>query len=142
VRTAAPDGQAAGGDRVSQGGHEVVPGERVQRGDGLVEQQQPGPLGQRQCQCHLGALPPGQRAHRLAEGNVEALQPLPYGRGVPVGVEVRADADVVLGGHAPVERDLLGEEADVGEEGRVLAGCAAQDGHVAAGRPGQPGEQP
>ena len=37
-----------------------------------------------------------------------------------------ADADVVLGGEAPVERDLLGEEANVSEEGRVLAGSAAE----------------
>src|ERR1019366_6001476 len=59
----------------------------------------------------------------------------------PSGVEVRASADMVLGAEPPVQGDLLGEEADVGEEGRVLAGCAAEDRDGTAGRLGQPGEQ-
>jgi hypothetical protein len=39
-----------GSHRLGQGGQEVPAGERVQRGDGLVEQQQPGPFGQGQGQ--------------------------------------------------------------------------------------------
>src|SRR5215472_8125959 len=52
------------------------------------------------------------------------------------------NADVILGVEAPVQRDLLGKEADVGEKGRVLAGPAAEHRDLATGRPGQPGEQP
>ena len=62
------DGQAAVGDRGGQGGEEVPPGERVQRGDRLVEQQQPGPLGQGQRQRDLGPLAAGQRARRRSSG--------------------------------------------------------------------------
>ena len=126
------DGQPAHGHRLGQRGQELPPGERVERRDGLVEQQQPGPFGQRQRQRHLGTLAPGQRAHRLVKRDVQAAQPLPHGRGVPAGVEVRADGDVILGGQAPVQRDLLGEEADLGQEGRVLARCAAEHRDLAA----------
>jgi hypothetical protein len=38
------DGQTAAGDRLGQQGQEVPAGQRVERGDRLVEQQQRGPL--------------------------------------------------------------------------------------------------
>src|ERR1022692_4577309 len=82
-----------------------------------------------------------QRAHRLVQPDVQALQPLPHRRGVPAGVQVRPDADVILGGQPPVQRDLLGEKTEAGQEGRVLARGSAEHGHLAGGWPGQPGEQ-
>jgi hypothetical protein len=39
---------------------EVPAGERVEAGDGFIEDQQLGPLGDGQGQSELGALPPGQ----------------------------------------------------------------------------------
>ena len=66
------DGQPADGHRIGQRGQELPPGERVERRDGLVEQQQPGPFGQRKRQRHLGSLAPGQRAHRLVRRDAQA----------------------------------------------------------------------
>src|SRR5260370_156425 len=45
------------------------------------------------------------------------------------------------GGEPPVQRHLLGEVADLGQERRVLAGGAAEHRHLARGRLGQPGQQ-
>ena len=79
------DGQAAVGHRLGQGGQEIPPGQRVQRGDRLVEQQQPGLLGQGQGQRHLGPLAPGQRARRPVQRDVQRPQPVPHGRRRPSG---------------------------------------------------------
>src|SRR5258708_4289858 len=82
-----------------------------------------------------GCPPPGPAG---CPGWSAAAAPTPR----PSGVEVAADGDVVLGGEAPVERDVLGEEANVGEEGRVLAGSAAEHRDLTAARLRQPAEQP
>ena len=47
------DGQAAGRHRLDQLGQEVPAGQRVEGGDRLVEQQQPGPFGQGKRQRQL-----------------------------------------------------------------------------------------
>jgi hypothetical protein len=99
-------------------------------------------LGQCQRQSELGTLAPGQRACPLVKRNAQAVQPLPHRHPVPAGIEVRPEADVVLGGETPVQGDFLREEADVGQEGQVLSGRAAEHGDPAASRPGQPGKQP
>ena len=44
------------GDDLHDGVQELAPGERVERGDGLVEQQKVGPLRERQRQRDLGLL--------------------------------------------------------------------------------------
>jgi hypothetical protein len=49
-------GHAVRGDRLGQGGQEVPPGQRVKRGDWLIQQQQPWPLGQGQGEPDLGPL--------------------------------------------------------------------------------------
>ncbi len=95
------------------------------------------PLDQR-----VGTLAPGQRAHGRVQRDVQPAQPVPDRIAVPSEVHVRADADVVLGGHPLVQRDLLGEEPDFREEGRVLARRAAEDRGLAASRARQPGQQP
>ena len=138
------DGEAALGlpDGRGQRGEEVPPRQRIQRRDRLVEQQQPRSLGQRQRQRHLGPLAAGQRAHTLVRRNAQLRQLGAHQRGVPVRVHVRPDPDVILGGEPPVQRDLLGEEPDLGEERRVLPRRAAQNASRAAGRAGQPGEHP
>ena len=52
-------GQAADCYRVGQQGEEVPPGQRVERGDRFVQQQQPGLLGQDQGQRDLSPLASG-----------------------------------------------------------------------------------
>jgi len=49
-------GEAVGGDRVHQRAQKVAAGQRIQVGHGLVQDQQPGTLGQRQRQRDLGLL--------------------------------------------------------------------------------------
>ena len=119
------DGEAARGVRHARGqrGEEVSPCQRVERRDRLVEQQHPRQLGQRQRQRHLGALAAGQRAHALVKRNAQLRQPGPYQRGVPARVHVRPDADVILGGEPRVQRNLLGEKPDLGQERRILRGA-------------------
>ena len=115
---------------------EVPPGERVQRRDRLVEQQHPRPLGQRQRQRRPGRA--GRRTAcrpRRSSGMLRLAQPGPRRRGVPARVQVRAGRDVVLGGEPPVQRDLLGEEADLarGTPGPAAARRRART-RVPAGR--------
>jgi len=134
--------EAACGHRLGQVCKELPAGERVQRRDWLVEQQQPGPLGQGQRERQLGALASGESAHFLIRRYTQARQPVPHRRLIPAGVQPRAGADVILGGEAPVQRDLLRQEADAGQKGRVLAGTAAEHRDLAAAGRSQPGEQP
>src|SRR6266704_6336255 len=86
-------------------------------------------------------------AGRVRRATVPAAMPsamanTAYPHGVPAWVQVRPDPDVVPGGEPPVQRDLLGEEPDPGQERWVLPRRTAQNRSRAAGRPGQPGEQP
>jgi hypothetical protein len=136
------DRQAAGRDRIGQRGQELPPGQRVERRHRLIQQQQPGPFGQRQRQGQLCPLATGQRACGPVQRDVQRPQPVPGRGGVPARVEMRADGDVILGGEPPVQRDLLGQETDLGQERGVLAGRAAEHRRLARGRPGQPGQQP
>ena len=56
---------------------------------------------------------------RARQANAQLRQLGAHQRGVPAGVHVRPDPDVILGGEPPVQRDLLGQEPDLGEERRV-----------------------
>jgi hypothetical protein len=49
------------GDRLHQALEELAPGQRVQAGDRLVEEEKLGPLGECQGEGELGPLPAGQR---------------------------------------------------------------------------------
>ena len=63
------------GDRLHQDLQELAPGERVQARDRLVEDQQLGPLGQREGQGELGALAAGELPRLLARVQAESLDP-------------------------------------------------------------------
>jgi hypothetical protein len=89
----------------------------------------------------MAEAPLAVRAQEVGRSLTGIPQPVPCGGRVPVAVQVRADADVIVRGEPLVQRDLLGEEADLGQEGRVLTGCAAQYFHLARIWPGQPGQQ-
>ena len=102
----------------------------------------PRPLGQGERQRDLGPLAAGQRAHPLVQRDPQAAKPGPHRIAVPARVEVGADADVVLRGQPPVQRDLLGQEADLGQVPGILARRCAEHGGPARGRRGQPGKQP
>ena len=62
------------GDGLHQALQELAPRQRVEAGHRLVEEQQLGPLGQRQGERELGPLAAGQRAGPLAPVQAELLR--------------------------------------------------------------------
>ena len=74
--------------RRDDGGEEVLPGHRVERGKRLVEHQQRGAAGQRDRQRELGLLAAGQLADLLAERDLELPEPVLGAPLVPAPVQV------------------------------------------------------
>jgi hypothetical protein len=68
-------GHAVVGHRRQHRGHEVLPGQWVEHGQRLVEDEQPWPPGQRHGQRELRLLAAGQLAHLLAQRDAELAQP-------------------------------------------------------------------
>ncbi len=68
-------GHAVVGHRRQHRGQELPAGQRVKRGQGLIEDEQPGPSGQRQGQRELGNLATGQPACLLLHRDAELGQP-------------------------------------------------------------------
>ena len=64
------------GDRLHQALQELAPGQRVEAGDRLVEEQQLRPLGQAEGQRELGPLAAGQLAGLLGRVEAEPLDPV------------------------------------------------------------------
>ena len=120
---------------------ELPPGERVQAGDRLVEEEQLGPLGERQGEGELGPLPAGQRPGALLRVEAELPDPAPCQLVVPAGVEPGAEPEVVGDRHPGVDGGVLGDEADPGQLRRPGRGVIAEDADRAAGRREQPGGQ-
>jgi hypothetical protein len=116
---------------------ELVPGQRIQARDRLVEQQQPGTLGQREGERHLGALSAGELADRAVGRDVEVGEPLVREPGVPALVELAAELDQLGRAEIAVERGVLGDEADIGQRRASGARVAAEDAHLALVRPQQ-----
>ena len=75
-------------------GQELAPGQRVERGDGLVEQQQLGPLGQRERERDLRLLA-ARRACRpsASSGELQALDALARDRVVPARVQLAPEPE-------------------------------------------------
>ena len=63
------------GHRLHQVLQELAPGQRVQAGHRLIQDEQPGPLGQGHGQGELGSLSPGQLARPLAGIQAEPRDP-------------------------------------------------------------------
>lgn len=118
-------------DAAHQRLEELPPGQRIEAGHRLVEQQQPGLLGQRQSERHLGPLPAGEFADRLVGRYPELRQPGPGQRRVPPPVQLAAGDDQLGGGEVPVQRGVLGDEPDVGQPIRVAVRRPAEHPHRA-----------
>ena len=67
-------GQVGPGHGLGQRGEELLPGQRIQCGHRLI-QQQAGGFGQGQRQRELGALAPGQLARRPVQRDAQAPHP-------------------------------------------------------------------
>jgi hypothetical protein len=118
-----------------------VPGEGVQAGDRLVEQEKLGRLGGRQGEGELGPLPAGQRPGPLPPVKAELADAARGELAVPALVEPRSRAQVPGDGKPPVDRRVLGDEANPGELRRGAARAPAQDADLSRVRVEQPGGQ-
>ena len=87
------DADAVLGDDLHQVLQELAPGERVEARDRLVEDQQLGPLRDRQRERELRALAAGQRAGPLARVEAEPLDPASASSASQLGLS-----------HAPMRR--------------------------------------
>ena len=79
------------GDGLHHRLQELAPGERIERGDRLVEQQQLRPLGERERERDLRLLAARELADLLVERQAERLDPLGAQRVVPARVELAAE---------------------------------------------------
>lgn len=128
-------------DRLHEILQELAAGERVERGDGLVEEQQLRPLGQAQREGELGALAARQLAGPLPGVQAEAGDPVAGQGVVPAGVEPGAEAEVVGDGQRGVDGGVLGDVTDLGELAGTAAGAAAAHLDRARGGGEHPGGQ-
>ena len=79
-----------------------------------------GALGQCQGQRDLGPLTAGELADRLVRRDAELRQPGAGQRRVPPPVQLAASDDQLRHGEVPVQRGVLGDEPDVGQDVRVV----------------------
>ena len=121
---------------------EFAPGERVQCGGGLVEDQDVRALADRQRECDLGLLAARELADPLVEPEVPGSQPLVRERVIPARVELATDGEHLADTEPWLEWMVLGDEPDPGKHPRRLrARRTAEDDDVAVGRLGQAHDQ-
>jgi hypothetical protein len=100
------------GHRGHHAGHEVVPGQRVEHGQRLIQHQQLRVPGHRQGERQLGLLAAGQLADLPVQPDAELSQPGPGERQVPVPVEAAGNLQHVGDGQVAVQRGVLRDETD------------------------------
>ncbi len=112
------------GDVRHQALQELPPGERVEAGHGLVEDEQLRSLRDGEGQRKLGALPAGQLPGLLGRVEAEFGDPVIGNLLIPAGVGVGTETQMVGDGQARVGGRVLGDEAHLGQlcgTGRRLA---------------------
>jgi hypothetical protein len=92
--------------------HGLASGERVEVGEGLVQQDQPRTLAERDGDRDPGALAAGERPDPGLQGHVRVGDEAFGVRLVPGGVELPAHAQRVRHGQGSVQRLLLAEEGE------------------------------
>ena len=128
---------ALAGHRGQHRGHEIAPGHRVQRGQRLVQHQQPGAPGQGHGQRELGLLAAGQLARLPVQRDAQLSQPGLGPRLIPLPVQVAGHPQ--HGGHRQVrvQRRVLRHERGPVQRARRPGGPAAEH----ADRAGRRGHQ-
>ena len=127
------------GDDLHHRLQELPPRERVERGDGLVEQQELRPLRERERERHLGLLPAGELSDLLAGREAEQLDAPDGDLLVPARIELATELQRLADGEALVQRVILGDEADPRQDGPGLrTRRAAEHAHLARTRLAQP----
>jgi len=116
---------------------EVLPGDGVERGERLVQDEQPGLPGQRQGERELRLLAAGELARLLLQRDAEVGEPRLRERPVEPLVQVRRQVQHVRRRQVLVNRRVLRDERDAVERGRRPGGPSAQDRRGPLGRHGQ-----
>ena len=107
-------------DGLHQPLQELASGERVERCDRLVEHEQLRPLGERERERELRLLASGQPSDLLPKREPEPREPTGRQIAFPARVELAAQLEHLCDGEAAVERMLLSDEADPGQDEGVL----------------------
>ncbi len=94
---------------------ELTPRERVERGDGLVEDQKLWPLRERERQRDLRLLSSRELSNLLPEREPQLLDPFLSRSIVPARVELPSQLEGLGDREAAVERMLLRHEPEVGK---------------------------
>src|SRR4051794_34943436 len=110
----------------------------VERGDGLVEQQQLGPLGECERERHLGLLAAGELPDLLPEREPDTVDSLARGVAVPPRVESPPEFERLGDREAAMKWGLLRDEADARKElPRLLLRRVTEHGDAAGRRPAE-----
>ena len=88
------DGQSSLGDGLHEALQELASRERIQRGDRLVEQEQLGPLRERERQRDLRLLSSGELPHLLSEWDTELRELARRQVVIPARVELRPSLSI------------------------------------------------
>jgi len=123
------DGHPAVGHRGHQPTHDLVPCQRVQVGERLVQHQQLRPLGEGEGQRDLRLLAAGEPADLAVQRDPELREPGTGQLVVPPGVHAGAEAQHVGHREPVVQRLVLRQERDAGQR-LTQAGGAAQHRNV------------
>ena len=106
------------------GGHEQLqelpPGERVEAGHRLVQDEQFGPLGHGQGESELGLLAARELAGPLLRVQAELADPAPRHLVIPARVEPPAEPEMIGDRQGRVDRGVLGHEPDLAELSGVV----------------------
>ena len=135
------DGDPVLGHDLHEHLEEFAPGQWVQTGNGFVEKQEIGPLGDGEGEGELGPLAPGQGPDPLTRVEVESLDACRGHRLVPGGIQQRPHAEMLGHGQPGIGGRVLSDEPDTGQLQRIGGRGAAEHGERARRRSQQPDGQ-
>jgi hypothetical protein len=93
----------------------LPPGERVEAGDGFIEDQKFWSFCDRQGQGELRSLATRQRSDTLISFETNLIDPFLSGTVIPARVQPSAETEVIGHGECRVRRRVLGDESHPGE---------------------------
>src|ERR1039457_3960559 len=112
---------------------------RIKVGERLVEEQHLGALPKGERKSDLGPLPPGGVADALPFRDAELAETGSSDGVVPPAIEAPTQLERLLDGEAPVQRKILGDEADLADQPGIVSRGRAVDANRAFGRADQSG---
>ena len=132
------DRDAVLGDGPHHHRHEIVPGDRIEGGHRLVEDEELRPSGECQRQRELRLLAARQRPCLALQRNCELVEPLVRVALVEATVQVARLVDEIGSREVPVERRVLGNEGDAIECGERTGAMSTEHRDLAGRRECKP----